>query len=99
MKTSTNPPTRGELRAGPGRPEFAQAIDALDKAERRIRRHQNMWACGPSTRPETSRHDNKPEIKAEHDQLIEGRDNARRAVAEADPKQPTAQAKPQKGNR
>ena len=86
MKTSTNPPTRGELRAGPGHPEFAQAIDAFDLAERLVKRHLNMWACGPSTRPETSRHDNQPEIKAEHDQLIAARDAARHAVAVADPK-------------
>ena len=86
MKTSTNPPTRGELRAGPGRPEFAQAIDAFDLAERLIRRHQNMWACGPSNRPERSRHDNQPSVKAEHDQLIEDRDAARENVRAADPK-------------
>jgi len=86
MKTSTNPPTRGELRAGPGRPEFAQAIDALELAERLVKRHANMWACGPSTRPERSRHDNQPEIKAEHDQLIAARDAARENVRAADPK-------------
>jgi len=86
MKTSTNPPTRGEQRAGPGRPEFAQAIDALDLAERLIKRHQNMWACGPPNRPERSRHDNQPSVKAEHDQLIAARDDARENVRAADPK-------------
>jgi len=80
------PPTRGQLRAGPGRPEFAQAIDALDLAERLVKRHQNMWACGPPNRPERSRHDNQPEIKAEHDQLIAARDAARENVRAADPK-------------
>jgi len=86
MKPATNPPTRGELRAGPGHPEFAQAIDAFDAAERRIKRHQNMWACGPSTRPERSRHDNAPAVKSEHDQLIADRDDARENVRAADPK-------------
>ena len=86
MKPSTNPPTRGELRAGPGRPEFAQAIDALDLAERLVKRHLNMWACGPSNRPETSRHDNAPAVKSEHDQLIADRDDARENVRAADPK-------------
>jgi len=86
MKISTNPPTRGELRAGPGRPEFAAAIDALDLAERLVKRHQRMWACGPSTRPERSRHDNQPSVETEHDRLIEDRDDARAAVAVADPK-------------
>ena len=77
-------------------PEHIEALEAFDLAERLVKRHQGMWACGPSTRPERARHDNQPSVKAEHDQLIEDRDSARRAVAEADPDQPTAQAEPQK---
>jgi len=67
-------------------PEHVEALEAFDLAERLVKRHQGMWACGPSTRPERSRHENQPSVKSEHDQLIAARDAARENVRAADPK-------------
>ncbi len=72
-----------------------EALKAFNESQRRLDRHQRDFSCAPPNRdPGEAKHASAG--LAEHRELVASRDQAREAVAVADPKVPKTRRKARK---